>query len=62
MVRFGVKFQTIQNGKIVRTAEMGGDANSEREARQKFNSLKIPTNTVKYKIIMANLAYTVEMR
>ncbi len=51
MARFGVKFQTIQNGKIVSTAEMGFDANSEREARQKFNSLKIPTHTVKYKII-----------
>lgn len=51
MARYGVKFQTLRDGKIVSTAEMGFDANSEREARQKFNAQKVPTNTTKYKIL-----------
>ena len=51
MARFEVKFQTIRDKKIISTAGTTVEANSEREARQKFKGMKIPTNTVSYRIL-----------
>ncbi|UTC81985.1 hypothetical protein [Treponema denticola] len=43
--------QTIQNGKIIGTANTTVSANSVMEAKQKFLATHIPTSTKKYKIV-----------
>lgn len=51
MARFQVTFQKIQNGKIVSTAGTSVEANSIMEAKNKFNSTHLPTNSYKYRIV-----------
>ncbi len=51
MARFQIMFQKIQNGKIISTAGTSVDANSIMEAKNKFNSTHLPSNSYKYKIL-----------
>lgn len=51
MARFKITFQKIQNGKIVSTAGTSVEASSIMEAKNKFNSTHLPSNSYKYKIV-----------
>ena len=51
MARFQITFQKIQNGKIVSTAGTSVEANSIMEAKNKFMSNHLPTNTYSYRIV-----------
>ncbi len=51
MARFKITFQKNQNGKIVSTAGTSVEASSIMEAKNKFNSTHLPSNSYKYKIV-----------